>query len=174
MFVSQFLPNSLDPPPLMTWVKIVEQAGISLKRLRQRSDPLRQSLCSRDDCFICKEGEGRKGLCALKCVTYEIKCKECGDVYVGETSRNTYTQGKEHLRLLAGKQEESALWRHCEEKHGGIEQDFSMNVTSSCRSDPMARQIAEAVRVRKIPAAQLMNTRTEWNYVRIPRATLVE
>ena len=36
------------------------------------------------------------------------------------------------------------------------------------------KQIAEAVRIRKIPAAQLMNTRTEWNYVRIPRATSVE
>ena len=107
-------------------------------------------------CFPTK----RKGSCATYCVTYEIKCKDCGDVYIGETSRNAYTQGKEHQRLLAGKQEESALWRHCEEKHGRIEQDFSMNVTGSYRSDPMAKQIAEAVRIRKISAAQLVNTRT--------------
>ena len=134
-------------------VKIVEQAGISLKRLLQRSDPLKQSSCSRGDCFICKGGDRRKGSCTTICVTYEIKCKDCGDVYVGETSRRACTRGKEHLKLLAGKQKESALWRHCEEKHGGIEQDFSMNVTGSYRSDPMARQIAEVVRIRKIPAA---------------------
>ena len=36
-------------------VNLEEQAGISLKRLLQRSDPLRQSSCSRDDCFVCKE-----------------------------------------------------------------------------------------------------------------------
>ena len=33
------------------------------------------------------------------------------------TSRNAYTRGKEHSKSLSNKEERSALWKHCREKH---------------------------------------------------------
>ena len=43
-------------------------------------------------------------------VTYDIKCGECNDIYMGETSRRAYTRGKEHMKLLAKKKERSAFF----------------------------------------------------------------
>ena len=53
--------------------------------------------------------EDGKGPCDRQSVTYNIKCGECNDIYMGETSRSAYTRGKEHMKLLAKKKERSAL-----------------------------------------------------------------
>ena len=152
-------------------IKIVEQAGTSLKRLLQRSDPLRHTSCDREDCLVCTGGDG-KNACDTNNVTYEIKCEKCGDIYVGETARNAYTRGKEHLKLLEGRKEGSVLWRHCREKHEEERQLFNMKVTGSYRNDSMTRQIAEAVRMKNVPPERLMNNKTEWNYFKIPRVVV--
>ena len=95
-----------------------------LKRLLQRSDPLRHTSCDREDCLVCTGGDG-KNACDTNNVTYEIKCEKCGDIYVGETARNAYTRGKEHLKPLEGRKEGSVLWRHCREKHEEERQLFN-------------------------------------------------
>ena len=65
----------------------------------QRSDPFKSRKCERGDCPVCRE-DG-KGPCDRQSVTYNIKCAECNDIYIGETSRSSYTRGKEHMKLLA-------------------------------------------------------------------------
>jgi hypothetical protein len=35
-----------------------------------------------------------------------------------------------------------------------------------------ARQIAESVRISKVPEGKLMNTREEWNFFQLPRAVV--
>ena len=97
-------------------IKVVEKAGIAIKRLLQKSDPFKPRQCEREDCPVCRT-EGR-GPCSRESVTYEIKCAGCNNVYVGETSRSAYTRGKEHSKSLSNKEERSALWKHCREKHG--------------------------------------------------------
>ena len=45
---------------------------------------------------MCRE-DGKR-TCERQSVTYDIKCAECNDIYIGETSRSMYTRGKEHMK----------------------------------------------------------------------------
>lgn len=87
-------------------IKVVEKAGIAVKRLLQRPDPFKPRQCEREDCLVCRTD--RKGLCDRESVTYEVKCTKCNNVYVGETSRRAYTRRtrrKEHTKSLSNKEE---------------------------------------------------------------------
>jgi hypothetical protein len=44
-----------------------------------------------------------------------------------------------------------------------------MNITGNYRNDAILRQISEAVRIDDTPREQLINNRTEWNYLNFPR-----
>ncbi|CAH3171046.1 unnamed protein product, partial [Porites evermanni] len=150
----------------------------------QRSDPFKSRKCERGDCPVCRE-DG-KGPCDRQSVTYNIKCAECNDIYIGETSSSAYTRGKEHIKSLAKKEERSALWKHCKEKHNSEMQKFEMNcyvyvvlnytlVGCPCGSysnDAMLRQISENVRIDQVPEGSLMNSKNEWNYFRVLRAVV--
>ena len=130
-----------------------EKGGIAIKRLLQRSDPCKPRQYEREDCLVCRT-DG-KGPCDRQSVTYEIKCTECNNIYVGETSRSAYTRGKEHEKSLSNKEERSALWKHCKEKHNNEMQRFQMSVTGLYRNDAMLRQISEGVRIEKVPGDSL-------------------
>ena len=138
----------------------------------QRSDPFKSRKCERGDCPVCRE-DG-KGPCDRQSVTYNIKCAECNDIYIGETSRSAYTRGKEHMKLLVKKRsgERSALWKQCKEKHNSEMQKFEMNVTGSYSNDTMLRQISENVRIDQVPEGSLMNSKNEPNDSRVPRAVV--
>jgi hypothetical protein len=45
-----------------------------------------------------------------------------------------------------------------------------MNVTGIFRDDAMLRQITEAVLIGKVKHNELINTKNEWIYVKVPRA----
>ena len=51
-----------------------------------------------EDCIVCVEGEG--GRCRVNGVTYKLTCKGCGEVYIGQSSKNAYTRGKEHVSTV--------------------------------------------------------------------------
>ena len=51
-----------------------------------------------EDCIVCVEGEG--GRCRVNGVTYKLTCKGCGEVYIGQSSKNAYTLGKEHVSTV--------------------------------------------------------------------------
>ena len=109
----------------------------------------------------------------LKLLTYHIKCTECNNIYIGQTSRTAYTRGKEHIKSLAKKKKRSALWKHCKKKtHNNEMQKFKMNVTGSYSNNAMLRQISEGVRIDQVPEGSLMNSRNKWNYFRVPRAVV--
>ena len=115
---------------------------------------------------------GGNGRCRTQGVTYEIECKTCGDKYIGETGRNAYTRGKEHLKNAEpDKNVKSVLKTHSIEKHDSILQEFRMNVTGVFSQDPMLRQIVEAVRIKK-EGQIAMNSKLEWNTARVPRAKI--
>ena len=82
-------------------VKVVEGTGRSIKNMLQRSDPTRSKECNppppvRDtkhtECPVCLSLNSK---CRKEGVTYEIRCTECNDVYVGETADNAYHRGKQ-------------------------------------------------------------------------------
>ena len=71
-----------------------------------------------------------------------------------------------HIKSLAKKEERSALWKHCKEKHNSEMQNFEMNVSDSHSNDAMLRQISEGVRIDQVPEGSLVNSKNEWNYLR--------
>ena len=55
-------------------------------------------------------------------IGYSIMCKTCKDrkeekSYEGETCRNAYIRGKEHLKALEQKSKHSVLYKHIENDH---------------------------------------------------------
>jgi hypothetical protein len=152
-------------------IKIVEKASTSVKSLLQKSNPLKREKCNDKDCLVCTTGG--KGNCKSTGITYEVSCKRCGDKYIGETARNAYTRGKEHLMALDSKAESSIMNKHCKDKHGGIIEDFTMNVIGTFQGDAMLRQISESVRISRENQKALINNKTEWNFVKLPRMNVV-
>ena len=150
-------------------IKVIEQTGISLKRLLQRSNPFKSKICGKADCMVYINGG--KGPCDVHGVTYSVTCMECVNTngkeqtYIGETSRNTYTRGKEHLASLARKEESSVLWKHSKGKHNGRIPRFCMSVMGQFKNDAMLRQVSEAVMINKEGKENTMNNKNEWNYI---------
>ena len=68
-----------------------------------------------------------------------------------------YTRGKEHMKSLAKKEERSALWKHCKEKHNSEMQKFEMNITGSNSNDVMLRQISEALCLDRSSTGRLVD-----------------
>ena len=155
-------------------VRVVERTGRTLKSELQVSNPFATGNCGRTDCFVCTTTG--KGNCNTESVTYKIKCmsENCSrKTYIGETGGNAYTRGGEHLgRLMARNIDQSPLWRHCVEEHGGQMQGFGMEVTGTHRNDAMIRQISEAVKIDRMDSETLMNDRAEWNMTPLPRTVI--
>ena len=72
------------------------------------------------------------------------------------------------------KLDKSVLWKHCRNKHSGQTEgiEFKMNVAGVYHRDPMKRQIAEAVRIQETTPNKLMNDKTEYNCIQLPRASV--
>ena len=82
-------------------------------------------------------------------------------MYEGETGRNGYTRGKEHLDALRLKNKENALWKHCLEQHNVEKAKFSMKVLGvfyTC----LVQQVNEGVRMQRSKAHCVMNSKTEF------------
>ena len=142
--------------------KIVESGGVTLKSQLQKSNPTGTPGCRDRECLGCKEERGKGGNCHKNNVNYMITCQLCGQVYVGETSRNLYTRGKEHMGGGRSEVENESCFvrKHMSEEHEGEEMNFSARVTHS-NKDSLTRQIREGVMIRKY-GPMVMNTKSEW------------
>ena len=115
----------------------------------------------------------RGGNCWREGVCYTLWCGECGEeaaAYKGETGRNSYTRGLEHLKALESRSEDkSVLWLHSVYHHSRREDiKYSMRVTS-IHSTPLDRQCMEQVDISYFRGPVLMNRRTELGGVRVER-----
>ena len=122
--------------------------------------------------MICKD-EDSKGRCRQSNVVYEIKCGSCESRYIGETSRNGYTRGREHLKEYEKKSKESVLHKHTLQKHSSDDHSpkFTMKILSS-HMTAIDRQVTEAVRIANAPGSQLMNSKQEFGHNRCWRFDL--
>ena len=153
-------------------IKVIERSGTKVKKYLQKNDPFKQKTCNDKQCFVCETS--KKGNCQKSSITYEIKCKgDCGGhVYFGETHKNAYVRGKEHIFDYRKKLAKSVMWKHCKSKHQGTLQEFEMRVVDCSRGDPMMRQILESIRINKEPEERRINDKTEWNIGKIPQAEI--
>lgn len=155
-------------------MKIVEKSGTQLKRILQVSNPFRKEQCNDvEKCFICKSGDKKN--CRKNEIKYHINCEDdiCKeDIYHGETSRNGYTRGEEHLNAYRNHAEGSHMWKHCVQKHGGEEKQFKMRIDRTFRKDPLLRQITEAIDIQDTAEEHRMNSKSEWHLPKVPRVTI--
>ena len=84
----------------------------------------------------------------MESVTYTLWCQECGDevaAYKGETGRNAYSRGVEHLEHLEAK---SVLWLHSLHHHQSRRDvKYGMKVTGAFQ-DPLDRQIMKKIQIQ--------------------------
>ena len=151
--------------------RIVEKGGITLEQKLRRSNPWAGEKCGRPKCFPCRSERG--GNCYRESVTYTIWCEECGEevaTYIGESGRNAFTRGCEHLDALNSRDEEkSVLWKHSKTHHQEREDVvYSMAVTGGYKA-PLDRQLMERVKISNFKGPLLMNRRNEMGGLRVER-----
>ena len=143
--------------------KIVEKGGITLEQLLRRSNPRAGEGCERPKCFPCSSGGG--GNCWREAITYLLWCEECGikvAAYKGESGRNGFRQGEEHLDNKATKDEEkSILWAHSVHHHDSREDMVYMMRVTGAYNEPLDRQIMERVQISNFQGPVLMNRRID-------------
>ena len=105
-------------------------------------------------------------------MTYSLICGECGRgvaKYFGESGRNGYTRGGEHLsNQLVEDENKSVLKLHSNLHHNGAEVTYFMRVTG-VHTDCLDRQITEGVNISNFRGEVLMNRRGEMGGVRVDR-----
>ena len=147
--------------------KIIETGGNTVKSTVQRSNPTATPGCPAGDCLACAGERGKGGNCRRSNVQYQLDCRMCPATdrctYLGETSRNLYTRGREHVQKYKGRKtrEEHFMTLHQVERHGGVPADFSAKVTGNF-TDCLTRQVSEAVFIRR-REVEVLNSKSEWH-----------
>ena len=105
-------------------------------------------------------------------MTYSLVCEECGQgvaEYFGESGRNGFTRGEEHLaNKLAVDENKSVLKLHSNHHHNEADVRYSMRVTG-VHNDCLSRQVTEGVNISNFQGDVLMNRRGELGGVRVER-----
>ena len=105
-------------------------------------------------------------------MTYSLICEQCGEgvaKYFGESGRNGFTRGEEHLvNKEAADVNKSVLQLHSLHHHNGADVRYSMKVTG-LHNDSLDRQVTEGINIANFSGAILMNRRGELGGVRIDR-----
>ena len=134
-------------------IKFIETSGRKYIDHLRVKDPFQQNCELEERCFICTNANGPTS-CKTANIGYSIICKTCKDrkedkSYEGETCRNAYIRGKEHLKALEQKSKHSVLYKHIENDHNG-EKDaakFQMRVVGRSKL-ALGQQIDEGVRIQ--------------------------
>ena len=152
----------------MRQIRFVERAGVSLQDTLVSSNPWGDEKCGRGGCFVCRGDNGGVDSCMKESVLYSIRCNECerGErkvEYWGETGRDCFSRGGEHLAGCREKRDDNPMWKHISDTHDGLRGDeiFTMRMEKVFRK-PLARQIREGVEI-EMSEQILMNSKSEWN-----------
>ena len=151
-------------------IKVVEKAGVTVKRLLQKSNPFEINKCKRNDCKIC--ALNNEVDCKSRGCVYEVKCKSEDKRYRGTTGRSIYERSKEEIEAWKTKDEKCPLWKHAMTYHNGEDYDIDIQVISRCYGKPSKRLITEAVMIEELPIEKAMNSKKEWTYTKLNKIQL--
>ena len=146
-------------------LRVVERAGLTMKKVLQRSDPYEKKKCGRTDCVVCECG--RPGLCRNRGCGYQLMCKEDWKKYKGQTGRSVYERVGEEVRDWRNRDVKSPLWRHSQEYHQGGVFELEVKVTDKSFGMPSRRMITESVMIEQLDENETMNSKQEWTYVKL-------
>ena len=82
-------------------------------------------------------------------------------IYWGESSRNAYTRGSEHLEAIDSEDTGNAMWKHCIQYHEGHKVNFKMKTIGTFK-DPLTRLVSEGVNIVAGNQDILLNSKAEF------------
>ena len=158
--------------------RIIEESGVSLKRLLVRVD-LTGCIYKEDGCLLCSSGlpggsHTRRG------ANYSATCTDCEaknikSVYYGESGKSgVYRVQKGHKIDIERKNIKNALAKHLHNDHPDKEGDptvFKYKIESTDRSC-LQRQVREGANLAASSADNILNSRTEFHQPSLQRITL--
>ena len=158
-------------------VKIVEQAGVSLKTILVKANPLGELKCGRPLCLPCRHDD-KKSDCKVRSITYQTTCLACKSDgidrrYIGESARSAYERGVEHQTGYNSQSLDNHMYKHHQIDHLDAETqpEFTMSVIKKHQS-PLYRQIHEAIMIMKFESVTL-NSKGEFNRCQLPRLSVM-
>ena len=124
--------------------------------------------CEGTQCLACGN-KTKFSNCKKENIGYSLQrllCKSRGieKVYEGESCRNMYMRGKEHINQYKNNDPNSVLIRHAKTDHKDDEQDeikFDMKLAGSFKT-PLQRIINEGVRIKQREPDTLLNSKMEY------------
>ena len=111
-------------------------------------------------------------------MVYQLECRDCRKVlYRGQTSRSGNERINEHfldwVAHKAGKRtKKSLLWEYSCNHHNNDNFNANVTVLSQNFGDPTKRLITESIMIDELIDEDLMNSKKEWSYVRLPSASI--
>ena len=143
--------------------RLAQELGVTVPGRSQKMN------CQRFNCFPCNTGN--EGVCRKTGAGYQIDCIVCGEVavtnkYAGETGKNLFNRGENHVNDVEKKRAHSPLWKHILEKHNGVMvvpifSHFQMKLTQFF-SKPQRRKANEGVRIANLDPEIRMNSKDEF------------
>ena len=151
-------------------IKVVEKLGSTVKSELQRSNPFKATKCGREDCTLCELNMDIN--CRIRGCVYKILCTECNKCYIGQTCRSMYDRINEHYEDWNEKKERSILHKHSVKYHNNSQFNIKISIIANCFGSPTTRLITEAVYIDELSDEKSLNLKTEWSYVKLPKAVI--
>jgi hypothetical protein len=179
--------------PSGTKTKVLEDGGRSSRCGLVQSNQFPRQRCSRSDCQLCLQQEGKRVMCDKENIGYEGECSRCPArtyAYIGETSKTGYTRLSQHLaayraastaRLPAQpdpgvlgyevrpKAAKSWMWEHTRDIHAGVVGqsggmgDYKVKVVEKFQKC-LYRQVDEDVRMQEFEAGGGVLLNSKYEY----------
>ena len=120
-----------------------------------------------EKCFVCSTSD-KPTDCKVTNIGYSLRCRLCWErnkhvSYEGESNRNGYLRGGEHLRDFRSRSKRSVLFRHVMAEHKTEEEQvkFEMKIVGKFK-DCTNRQVEESLRIRHKKPELLLNSKSEF------------
>ena len=169
-----------EAPRLGMSIRVVEKAGVSVKRQLVKTDLAAGEPCKQQDCLAClsNPGEGGGLRHQRSGALYRGTCKLCAalgrsTVYFGESGFNGYSRLGEHGAAVRTGDLSNAFAKHLLEDHPEaaalqVQDVFSFQILRTF-AKPLERQVAEAVAIQNCKADTLLNSKSEWEQPAVER-----
>ena len=173
-------------------VKHVERAGTKLRYLLISSDPWSNVKCNKIKCLVCSNPLNKNYPCRKRNITYKTYCLKCAEdagadtktikknvndqikFYFGESFRDAFTRGNEHLTDYLGEEEDSHMFKHVSDEHPDSlprEIKFGMSVVKQHKSS-FDRMVFESVLIYR-GGHNILNSKSEFSRCQVPRLSVM-
>ena len=151
-------------------LKVIEKVENIITKDLQRSNPFKEARCGRRNWRICENSEGVN--CRARGCVYQMQWDGCDRKYRGQTGNSAHERINQHFQDWERKMETCPLYRHSQLYHNGRRFSVSIKILKTCFGDPTTRRITESVLIDELTAAETMNGKNEWTYIKLNKLSV--